>query len=222
MPSKEEQPSDRPDFRPPSPDSRSAKFRDEFGLGGSGYKSLFDERKNPQPSRPRESLVDLVRGEDLSDPRLVSIAKTIDELVEARVAEKTIGLTAELKTARQTIKDVGGVAQTALSKLALAKAAQEWAEARVRDLEKENEQLKRGTSGPASLGWDPRGYYRMLGITDPSIVRRLTSAQIDKLFRAQADVYHPDHDGGSDDHMKKLSAARDYLKDPLNSRSYGR
>lgn len=255
MPPKERQPSDRPDYRPLSPDPRSVQFREgvgsgggspydhpgynpsglEFGSDGGGYKSLFDERKNPLPPRRRGLPADRIRDGGIRDPRIGRIAELVDELVEAGVAETTEELTAELQTAKDTMatqalrmSELRRSEQGLQDDLAEVTASALKSESRVRELERENERLRREASTrtrasePASLNWDPKGYYRILGINDPSVASRITSSQIDRLFRAQADVYHPDHDGGSDDHMKKLSAARDHLKDPLNRRSYGR
>lgn len=71
---------------------------------------------------------------------------------------------------------------------------------------------------------DPRGFYKVLGI-DPTLAASLTQDAFDalltSLYRAYSRVHHPDL-GGDTERMKLVNNAYEFLKNPLNRRTYGR
>ncbi len=240
-------------------DERSEPFQTVGSAPPGGFgKTFTGADPMGQADRPvkeiKSSLADQVREQKrrglLTDPALLRVAETIDQLVQTRVAQETTELAAKLRITERTLTDLAGVANIATERITQAEKAQKAAEIRAEkaerttldladklELEKiarinaearariaEEETRRIRSSSPASTPdnpWDPRGYYKMLGVNDPTTARKVTTAQLQRLFKAQSMVHHPDQ-GGDTSQMQKLSAAFNFLQDPLSRRSYGR
>ena len=68
---------------------------------------------------------------------------------------------------------------------------------------------------PAQREWFEKDYYKVLGVTDTAPEKDITSA-----YRRLAKKHHPDHNPGSEERFKEISAAYDVLGDPAKRKEY--
>ncbi len=67
----------------------------------------------------------------------------------------------------------------------------------------------------AQREWYEKDYYKVLGVADKATEKEITSA-----YRRLAKKYHPDHNPGSEDRFKEISAAYDVLGEPAKHKEY--
>lgn len=67
----------------------------------------------------------------------------------------------------------------------------------------------------AQREWFEKDYYKVLGVADKATEKEITSA-----YRRLAKKYHPDHNPGSEDRFKEISAAYDVLGEPAKRKEY--
>ena len=68
---------------------------------------------------------------------------------------------------------------------------------------------------PAQREWFEKDYYKVLGVADKAPEKDITAA-----YRRLAKKYHPDHNPGSEDRFKEISAAYDVLGDQVKRKEY--
>ncbi|MGI8683917.1 MAG: molecular chaperone DnaJ [Acidimicrobiales bacterium] len=67
----------------------------------------------------------------------------------------------------------------------------------------------------AQREWFEKDYYKALAVADKATEKEITSA-----YRRLAKKYHPDHNPGSEERFKEISAAYDVLGDPAKRKEY--
>lgn len=86
-----------------------------------------------------------------------------------------------------------------------------------KDSSRENYSHKDGNQ-PSSQTEDPKGYYKILGVSYNTTVEEIKSA-----YWKLAKEYHPDlHPTYSDEIMKKINLAKEILTDPIKRAKYDR
>ncbi|MGH9304020.1 MAG: DnaJ domain-containing protein, partial [Acidimicrobiales bacterium] len=68
---------------------------------------------------------------------------------------------------------------------------------------------------PAQREWFDTDYYKVLGVS-----KEATEKEITRSYRKLAKQYHPDHNPGSEDKFKEISAAYDVLGDADKRKEY--
>ena len=67
----------------------------------------------------------------------------------------------------------------------------------------------------AQREWFEKDYYKVLGVQEKATEKEITSA-----YRRLAKKHHPDHNPGSEERFKEISAAYDVLGDPAKRKEY--
>ena len=168
-----------------------------------------------------ETISDLIVLADMYRSRGESARRQVESLEQQVVKNE-----AEIKDLNEKLRELLGVNIGLAAENATYKKERDESRSRVEEMQEELRLLRLRNEARKNIrpnvSWDPRGYYRALGITDPEEAKGITAEQIDKMFKAKSSFVHPDTPNGNNSRQQRLAQARDFLKNPLNRRSYGR